>query len=244
MCFYPYSIQILYVNQCSQKNILYIVLAKFCLFGSKIENHIFSEKDPCCSRGSSSERCHVDFRLGTDHADIVFYWIINLLKTESVLCMYWLFFVCIGDHVYLEGPHWPVHPYVAVGPPLDRPVGLPTLSRRWTDRLVCRRWADVGPTAWFADVEPTLDRWTKLRRTASYCRQRADRVINGGPTADRQRRAIWVVGQRWANGTCTDGPTVAATGGPLWGVSNELLLAHRWLATGGPLLAHRWANGG
>ena len=33
--------------QCSQKNILdlYIVLAKFYLFGSKIENHIFSEKD-------------------------------------------------------------------------------------------------------------------------------------------------------------------------------------------------------
>ena len=29
--------------QCRQKNILYIVLAKFCLFGSKIENHIFKK---------------------------------------------------------------------------------------------------------------------------------------------------------------------------------------------------------
>ena len=28
--------------------------------------------------------------------------------------------------------------------------------------------------------------------------------------------SITLVGQRWANGTCTDGPTVAATGGPLW----------------------------
>ena len=81
----------------------------------------------------------------TDHADIVFYWIINLLKTESVLCMYWLFF------------------YVLVIMYIWRAlVGLSTrmslLGRRWTDRLVCRRWADVGPTAWFADVEPTLDR--------------------------------------------------------------------------------------
>ena len=81
--------------------------------------------------------------------------------------MYWLFFVCIGDHVYLEGPPpvcrcWaavgPTASFADVEPTLDRPLGLPTLSRRWTD---------VGPTAWFADVEPTSDRRTKLRRTAS-----------------------------------------------------------------------------
>ena len=63
--------------------------------------------------------------------------------------------VCIGDHVYLEGPPPVCRCWAAVGPTawfadveptLDRPLGLPTLSRRWTDRLVCRRWADVGPS--------------------------------------------------------------------------------------------------
>ena len=68
--------------------------------------------------------------------------------------------------------------------------------------------------------------------------------------------SITLVGQRWANGTCTDGPTVAATGGPLWVCPTSLCwptggyshrwasvgppLGQRWLATGGPLLAHRW----
>ena len=68
--------------------------------------------------------------------------------------------------------------------------------------------------------------------------------------------SITLVGQRWANGTCTDGPTVAATGGPLWACPTSLCwptggyshrwasvgppLGQRWLATGGPLLAHRW----
>ena len=54
--------------QCSQKNILYIVLAKFCLFGSKIENHIFSEKDHVVADAAALRDAML-----TDHADIVFY---------------------------------------------------------------------------------------------------------------------------------------------------------------------------
>ena len=118
-----------------------------------------------------------------DHADIVFYWIINLLKTESLLCMYWLFFVCIGDHVYLESPPPVCRCWAAVGPTawfadveptLDWPLGLPTLSRRWTDRLVCRRWADVGP----------LDKITSDRQLMSPAGRRSDqRWSDGGPTA-------------------------------------------------------------
>ena len=101
--------------------------------------------------------------------------------------MYWLFFVCIGDHVYLEGPPpvcrcWaavgPTASFADVEPTLDRPLGLPTLSRRWTD---------VGPTAWFADVETTSDRRTKItsdRQLMSPAGRRSDqRRSDGGPTA-------------------------------------------------------------
>ena len=80
--------------------------------------------------------------------------------------MYWLFFVCIGDHVYLEGP-----------PP------------------VCRCWAAVGPTAWFADVEPTLDRPLGL------------------PTLDRPL-GLPTLSRRWTAGQNYVGPPANVASGP------------------------------
>ena len=157
----------------------------------------------------------------TDHADIVFYWIINLLnqnlffvcvgcslyvlvimyiQTGSVICMYWLFFNCM---------YW----WSCIfGGPSTR---MSLLGRRWTDRLVCRRWADVGPTAWFADVEPTLDRplglptlsrrWTVGQNYvgppanvasgptewSTAVRRRTDSDVLSGKCYKRQKCVIW-----------------------------------------------------
>ena len=78
----------------------------------------------------------------------------------------------------LLGRRWtavgPTAWFADVEPTLDRPLGLPTLSRRWTDRLVCRRWADVGPS----------DKITSDRQLMSPAGRRSDqRRSDGGPTA-------------------------------------------------------------
>ena len=103
--------------------------------------------------------------------------------------------------------------------------------------VASHRWASVGPPLgqrWLATGGPLLaHRW----------------LATVGPT----------VGQRYTNDKCAVGPTVAATGGPLWVCPTSLCwptggyshrwasvgppLGQRWLATGGPLLAHRWPNG-
>ena len=169
--------------QCSQKNILYIVLAKFCLFGSKIENHIFSEKSP--------EAAALRDAMLTSDSDWSCWYCILLnnkpfknricsLYVLVVLCMYW--WSCIFGGPSLACPPvcrcWaavgPTAWFADVEPTLDRPLGLPTLSRRWTDCLVCRRWADVGP----------LDKITSDRQLLSPAGRQSDqRRSNGGPTA-------------------------------------------------------------
>ena len=89
-----------------------------------------------------------------------------------------------GEYVYLDCQHWLFRSYVAVGPPLDRSIGLPPLSWRWTnpiaclssltDRLVCRRCTNVGP----------LDKLSSDQRLMSPMGRRSDRRWTvGDPTA-------------------------------------------------------------
>ncbi len=108
--------------------------------------------------------------------------------------------------------------HVAVGPPLDRPIGLPPSSRRRTawqydvgPTAECRRWAAVvingGPTAaWqhpdsgpstHVAVQPPLDRPIGLPPSS---RRRTAWQNDVGPTAECRR---------WAAVVINGGPTAA-----------------------------------
>ena len=174
------------------------------------------------------------------------------------------------------GPPVASHRWASVGPPLGQrwlATGGPLLAHRWLATVgptVGQRYTNdkcaVGPTVaatggplW---VCPTSLCWPTggySHRWASVGPPLGQRwLATGGPLlAHRWLATVGpTVGQRYTNDKCAVGPTVAATGGPLWVCPTSLCwptggyshrwasvgppLGQRWLATGGPLLAHRW----
>ena len=110
-------------------------------------------------------------------------------------------------------------------------------------------WANGGPT-----VRVLMgQRWPPPVAHCGF----VQRASVGPPVASHRWASVGPpLGQRYTNDKCAVGPTVAATGGPLWVCPTSLCwptggyshrwasvgppLGQRWLATGGPLLAHRW----
>ena len=106
--------------QCSQKNIL-LYWQSFVFLVQKLKFIYFQKKTVLLQERQQlwEMPCWLPTR-----TDTVSYWIINILKLN-------LFFVCFGDHVHLEGPHWPVHSYGRT-------------SRVWDSLLVMKPGCAVG----------------------------------------------------------------------------------------------------